>query len=344
MRQMTVERTDSMNLKEAPDGITEGTMGKSVAGTAAEILRKTAAEKMAEAMAECAAGAMGDNAEVNVTDIMPEELLPAFRKYLEEEEKSPATVRKYLYDLKFFLGYAKNRNLSKELMKEYKESLSRSYRPASVNSMIASVNRFLRWCGMDRCTVRAVRVQQETFRTNERELSQAEYFRLLRSAGEKRSGRLALIIETLASTGMRISELKYISVQAVQTGRADVFAKRKQRCVLLPRKLCVKLKIYADEQKISSGSIFLTRGGRPVDRSNIWKEMKQAAVRAGISRGKVFPHNLRHLFAVTYFRRKKDLPHLADLLGHSSINTTRIYTRISIREQSRQIEGLGLIL
>ncbi len=325
-----------MNLKEVPDRIT--------AGTTTESMNVTVAGIRTGVMAENAAVTMRDTAEVKITDTMKEELLPVFREYLEEEEKSPATVRKYLYDLKRFFKYAKNRNLSKELMKEYKESLSRSYRPASVNSMIASANRFLRWCGMDRCTVRAVRVQQETFRTNERELSQAEYFRLLRSAGEKRSGRLALIIETLASTGMRISELKYITVRAVQTGRADVFAKRKQRCVLLPRKLCVKLKGYVAEQKIYAGSIFLTRGGRPVDRSNIWKEMKQAAARAGISRGKVFPHNLRHLFAVTYFRRKKDLPHLADLLGHSSINTTRIYTRISIREQSRQIEGLGLIL
>ena len=209
--------------------------------------------------------------------------------------------------------------------------------------MLAAANSFLKSRGWYECTVKSVRVQREAFRCREKELSLKEYYRLLEAAGEKKGKRLYYVMQALCSTGIRVSELPFITVEAVKRKRARVHLKGKSRWVLLPTKLCAQLKAYAARRGIREGSIFVTGSGKPLDRSNILHEMKAVSGKAKVERGKVFPHNLRHLFACTYYDREKDLTHLADLLGHSSVNTTRIYTRVSGEEQVKQIDGLGLV-
>ena len=209
--------------------------------------------------------------------------------------------------------------------------------------MLAAANSFLKSRGWYECTVKSVRVQREAFRCREKELSLKEYYRLLEAAGEKKGKRLYYVMQALCSTGIRVSELPFNTVEAVKRKRARVHLKGKSRWVLLPTKLCAQLKAYAARRGIREGSIFVTGSGKPLDRSNILHEMKSVCREAKVERGKVFPHNLRHLFACTYYDREKDLTHLADLLGHSSVNTTRIYTRVSGEEQVKQIDGLGLV-
>lgn len=273
-----------------------------------------------------------------------EAMIDEFRLRLEEEEKSSATIDKYIRDVRTFFVYAGvTESINKTTMIAYKEYLITKYAAASVNSMLTSVNIFLKEMNWHDCVVKILKIQQEAFRAKERDLTKEEYYRLVRAAEKKGNIRLSLIMQTIGSTGIRISELKYITVAAINMGYASVCSKGKRRTVLLPEALCQKLKHYVREKKIQRGSIFVTRTGKNVDRSNVCHEMKALGREAGVMKKKIFPHNLRHLFALTYYRAKKDISHLADLLGHSNINTTRIYTLVSGEEQAKQIEFLGLV-
>lgn len=273
-----------------------------------------------------------------------EAMIDEFRLRLEEEEKSSATIDKYIRDVRTFFAYAGvAESINKTTMIAYKEYLITKYAAASVNSMLTSVNIFLKEMNWHDCVVKILKIQKEAFRAKERDLTKEEYYRLVRAAEKKGNIRLSLIMQTIGSTGIRISELKYITVAAINLGYASVCSKGKRRTVLLPEALCQKLKHYVREKKIQRGSIFVTRTGKNVDRSNVCHEMKALGREAGVMKKKIFPHNLRHLFALTYYRAKKDISHLADLLGHSNINTTRIYTLVSGEEQAKQIEFLGLV-
>ncbi len=277
--------------------------------------------------------------------LLEKSMLQEFREQLREEEKARATIEKYMHDVGVFFEYIKEGSeIDKYTVIAYKEYLTEHYAAASVNSMLAAVNAFLKAMGWHECTVRALKIQKEAFRSRERDLTKGEYFRLLDAAKKKKDIRLYWIMQVLCATGIRISELRYITVESLQTGCARVNSKGKQRTVLLPAPLCKKLKKYAAGRKIIRSSIFVTRSGKPVDRSNICHDMKALCEEADICRAKVFPHNLRHLFAVTYYKAQKDLSHLADLLGHANINTTRIYTLVSSEEEKRQIEFLGLVV
>ena len=268
-----------------------------------------------------------------------------FCQELIEEERSRATIEKYRRDLNHLLRFlGEDRTISKRKMLSYKEELIKRYAVSSVNSMLAAANSFLKNRGWYECTVKSLKVQQEPFRCRERELSRKEYMRLLQATRKRKSPRLCLVMETLCSTGIRVSELAFITVEAIRKRKAIVRLKGKTRTVLLPKALCLKLKGYAAGKGIREGSVFVTGGGKPLDRSNILHEMKSICEAARVEREKVFPHNLRHLFACTYYDREKDLFRLADLLGHSSVNTTRLYTRVSGEEQERRLDDLGLVL
>lgn len=276
---------------------------------------------------------------------LTKEMLEAFQTALVEEEKSEATIDKYMRDIRAFSRYAEGKmGVDKAVVVAYKKYLMERYSITSVNSMLAAINRFFQWMGAYECVIKTCRIQKEAFRSREREMTKGEYQCLLQTARKKEKERLYLLMQTIASTGIRVSELRFITVQAVQSGKALVSLKGKTRTVLLPSGLRSQLKHYIKKKRIHGGSIFVTRNGKPMDRSNILHEMKALCEEAGVDRRKVFPHNLRHLFACTYYKAKKDISHLADLLGHSSINTTRIYTRISGEEQMRQIDMLGLTM
>lgn len=273
-----------------------------------------------------------------------ETMIDEFRKQLEEDEKAEATIEKYIRDIKAFLAYAgMSGNVNKAVVIAYKDYLGTKYAPSSVNSMLAAVNAFLKGMGWYECVVKSLKIQKEAFRQKERDLSKEEYYRLLDAAEKKGDMRLSLIMQAICSTGIRISELRFITIEAINAGYARVYSKGKQRTVVLPEALCKKLKCYGKASNIKKGSIFITRNGKPMDRSNICHAMKALCGEAGVQVKKVFPHNLRHLFALTYYKVKKDISHLADLLGHSNINTTRIYTLVSGEEQAKQIEFLGLV-
>ncbi len=267
-----------------------------------------------------------------------------FQNKLIEDEKSTATIQKYLRDINSFFVFVKGEAVTKDIVIRYKQFLKENYMPSSVNSMLAAINRFFKEMGWFDCVVKALKVQRQTFRSKERELTRDEYFRLLKAAKQKNNTRLYLLMQTLCSTGIRVSELPFITVQSIKTGRAIVSLKGKTRVVLIPSDLCRELSHYAKSRGIERNSIFVTKSGRPMDRSNILHEMKALCEMAGVDRNKVFPHNLRHLFACLFYKVEKDLSRLADLLGHSNVNTTRIYTCISGDEQIRQIEQLGLVI
>lgn len=276
--------------------------------------------------------------------ILGNALVERFARYLTEDERSPATIEKYMRDVRVFCGFAEKRPITKDLVMRYKQHLVANYAPASVNSMLAAVNRFLQAMGWHDCVVKTLKIQRQTFRSQERELTKEEYFRLLNAASGMRKERLSLLMQTICATGIRISELRFITVEAICSGVATVSLKGKTRKVLIPKVLCKKLRKYANNHGIKSGSIFLSSKGNPLDRSNILHEMKALCKTAGVDRTKVFPHNLRHLFAVLYYAAEKDLSHLADILGHSSINTTRIYTCTSTKAQIGRINRLGLVI
>lgn len=273
------------------------------------------------------------------------EMLLKFKKNMKTEEKSQATIEKYLRDTKQFLEeLGEGSEITKDRVIAYKESLAERYAVTSANSKVAAVNCFLRTAGCEGCSVKSFKVQKNVFRTKERELTKEEYIRLVKTAQRHGKRQLGMLIQTICATGIRISELPYVTVEALYTRRAVVSLKGKTRIVLLPAELCRELTAYVRAENIRSGSIFVTRNGKPLDRSNIFHSMKKLCEDAEVDRDKVFPHNLRHLFAVTYYKAEKDVCHLADILGHSSINTTRLYTIISCEEQEQQINGLGLLI
>lgn len=271
------------------------------------------------------------------------EMLISFAKHLREDEKSKATIEKYLRDIRHFLDFAEEREVTKALTMEYKSQLQENYAAVSANSMIASLNSFLRFIGLENCCVKQFKVQRKIYCTEEKELTRDEYFRLINAAKAKDSERLSLLIESICSTGIRVSELQYITAEAVRHGEATVSCKGKTRTIFIPNRLQKKLIRYIREQNIISGAVFVTRTGKPMNRCNIWREMKALCERAGVAPGKVFPHNLRHLFARTFYGIEKDIVKLADILGHSSINTTRIYIVTTGEEHRRQIDGMRLI-
>lgn len=271
------------------------------------------------------------------------ELLAAqYAYHLREEEKSRITIEKYLRDVRGFARYLNGQYITKDAVIAYKQQLlNQGYALRSVNSMLAAVNSFLTFRGLTDCRVRLCRMQREIYQRAERELSRAEYLRLLRAAEGDR--RLWLLMQTICSTGIRVSELRYFTVEAVRRGEVSVACKNKSRKILLPGKLQKLLLRYARTIGITGGVIFRTRNGKPLDRSNIWAAMKRLCARAKIDPGKVFPHNLRKLFARTFYDLEKDIAKLADVLGHSSINTTRIYIMSTGQEHRRQLERLRLL-
>ena len=272
------------------------------------------------------------------------EMLLQFKEKMIQDEKGSMTIQKYLRDVKAFCNFiGEERKVNKEIVVQYKNSLLQNYAPASINSMLAALNRFFKEMGWYDCTVKALKIQRVAFRDQEKELSKKEYLRLVGAAEKSRNHRLSLLMQTICATGIRVSELRFITVDSLVEGCAVVSLKGKTRKVLLPSKLCCSLKKYAKKRGIKKGSIFVTKTGKPLDRSNILHDMKKLCEQAKVDRKKVFPHNLRHLFACLYYQNVKDLSRLADLLGHSNVNTTRIYTCVSGQEQKRQIEKLGLI-
>lgn len=272
-------------------------------------------------------------------------MLLQFEQELKANEKSAATIAKYCQDILRFMEYARDGSeITKEMVIAYKQNLSETYAVTSANSKLASVNCFLRVIGRADCVVKTFKVQRTAFRAKECELSKKEYIRLLKAAEKKGNTCLCLIMQTICATGIRISELPFITVESLAVRRASVSSKGKTRTVILPVELCRKLEAYVEKRGVAAGSIFVTRNGKPLDRSNIYHGMKALCGDAGVEKSKVFPHNLRHLFALTYYEAERDICHLADLLGHANINTTRIYTIVSCEEQEQRIDGLDLLL
>ena len=274
---------------------------------------------------------------------LTEQQIAEFNLYLVQEERSPGAIEKYLRDVRAFAAWLDGRAVTKELVSEWKEHLLAGRTPRTVNSMLAAVNGFFRFMGWEDCRVRHLKIQRQMFRSASKELSREEYQRLLDRACAQGRRRLALLMETICATGIRVSEVRYITLEAAQAGCATISLKGKIRVILLPNRLCRKLLKYAKKQKIVSGEIFLTRNGNSLSRKQIWAEMKDLCKKAGVEPSKVFPHNLRHLFARTFYKSCKDVAHLADVLGHSSIETTRIYLLSSGKEHLQQMERLGLV-
>ena len=272
-----------------------------------------------------------------------EEDLASYCAHLCAEERSVATVCKYLREAEAFALWLNDTPLTKETVAVWKHELLRSHHPATVNTALAALNGLFRFLGRDDCRVRFLKVQRRAFRDQSRELTREEYERLVETARAKNKPRLALLIETLGSTGMRVSEVAYITVEAAQRGKAEITLKGKIRTILLPAKLCRKLLKYAKTQHIDRGAVFRTRTGRPITRRQIWAEMKAICKDANVEPSKVFPHNLRHLFAVTFYRVCRDIVKLADVLGHSSIETTRIDLMTTEKEHQRQLDRLRLV-
>lgn len=271
------------------------------------------------------------------------ERIANFANHLCREEKSTATQEKYLRDVQAFYVYADGNEINKELVVAWKKQLVDSgYAVRSINSMLASINSLLDFMGLSACKVKNIRTQRQTYCTEDKELTKAEYLRLL--AASKQNEQLNLVIQTICGTGIRVSELRYFTVEAVRHGEVTVDCKNKTRTILIPGRLKNILLNYAKRQGITTGAIFVTRSGKDLNRSNIWSAMKKLCETAGVKPSKVFPHNLRKLFARTFYGIEKDIAKLADILGHSSINTTRIYIMTTGIEHRRKIERLGLIV
>ena len=270
--------------------------------------------------------------------------MDAFITHLKEQEYSPATVAKYAHDVGLLLRYAPEGIRDKEHLNGFRAYLeAKGYSGTSVNSMLGAVNRYLAFCGTD-WRLRYVRVQRRVYLPADKELSQPEYERLVRAAMNRGDQRLALIVQTLCALGLRVSELKAITAESLAAGEASIRNKGKLRTILIPDALCRKLRAWCQAHGIVGGSVFVTRTGKPLDRSNVWKMLKRLAEAARVLKKKVFPHNLRHLFARTHYKKFKDIVRLADILGHSSIDTSRIYTMRSGKEERRQLSQLRLIL
>lgn len=276
--------------------------------------------------------------------IINEGTINGFEAYLRSEEKSNNTVSKYLHDIRFFAGYAGNKNVDKELVIAYKTFLAEHHAISSANSMVAALNTFLRFQGWADCCVKQYKVQRRVCCSEEEELTKAEYIRLVRAAKKNGNERLYLILQTLCGTGIRVSELQHITVEAVQNGEAIVNCKGKTRVIIIVKELRKRLLQYVKKQKLTSGTVFVTRNGKPINRSNVWREMKNLCKKANVNPNKVFPHNLRHLFARIFYKMEKDIAKLADILGHASINTTRIYMITTSAEHRRKLENMHLIV
>lgn len=266
-----------------------------------------------------------------------------FENHLISEEKSKATVMKYTHDVTVFAQWLNGQQISKTVVQEYKQLLESEYAPKSVNSVLSSLNSFFEWINHPEYKVKSLKIQKNTFIEPNRELTKVEYDILLKTAYEQGKTRLYLVMQTICATGIRVSELAYITVDAVKNGVASIKCKGKNRVIFIPSKLCKMLQRYIREKNIKNGAVFVTRKGNPLNRSNIWAEMKRLCDKAGVLASKVFPHNLRHLFGKTYYAVYQDIVRLADILGHSSINTTRIYTAESGEVHRKRIQNLGLI-
>ena len=275
---------------------------------------------------------------------MTAESLSAFEQYLKTEERSDATIEKYLRDARQFAAWLRGRAVTKEVAASWKEHLvEQSYDAGTVNGKLAALNAFFRFADWEDCRVKSLKRQRRVFREQKRELTQDEYARLLQAAETMGRERLKLLMETICGTGIRVSEVRYITVETAKAGKAEVSLKGKIRTILLPTKLCRKLLKYAKRKKIASGEIFLTRSGKTMSRKQIWAEMKSICKKAGVETSKVYPHNLRHLFARCFYRACRDIAKLADVLGHSSVETTRIYLISTGAEHARTLEHLNLV-
>ncbi|MCI8476796.1 MAG: tyrosine-type recombinase/integrase [Oscillospiraceae bacterium] len=268
----------------------------------------------------------------------------AFVQHLQDEEREPGTIEKYLRDIQAFMDWVGHRAINKELTSGWKEHLkAQNFQPETINAKLSALNKFFAFLGWNDCRVKYLKIQRRLFRCVDKNLTKVEYLRLVDTALGLQKARLALLIETICATGVRVSEVKYITVEAVQAGYAEIALKGKIRTILLPGKLCRKLQKYSKKQKIASGELFVTRSGKGITRRQVWAEMKSLCEKAGVESSKVFPHNLRHLFARTFYRIYKDVARLADVLGHSSIETTRLYLISTGVEHARKLEQLGLI-
>ncbi|EHI60395.1 MAG: tyrosine-type recombinase/integrase [Hungatella hathewayi] len=279
--------------------------------------------------------------------LVTEEILDRFKQYLREEERSRATVEKYLRDVRKFGEYVQStgeRGFDKELVLEYKQYLNERYKTTSVNSMLAAINSFFDYIGCLDCKVKLFKIQRVQFSDKKKELTEKDYARLVHTAERQGDIRMSMLLQTIGSTGIRISELRFITVEALETGRADIYNKGKSRIALLPAELVAVLKRYCRKVGIKGGSIFITRSGKLMDRSNISKRMKQLGRDAGVDTAKVFPHNFRHLFARIFYSIEKDVVRLMDLLGHSNIATTRIYTMATEEQPRKQMSRMKMVL
>lgn len=272
------------------------------------------------------------------------EQITAYRTWLSGEEKSAGTIEKYLRDIGAFARWLKGAPVSKDRTSEWKTHLlAQGYAPVTINSMLAALNGLFHFLGWDECRSKFLRIQRRLFREERRELTRGEYDRLLETARSLGRERLALVMETLCATGIRVSEVCYITVEAARAGRAEISLKGKIRTILIPGKLRKKLLQYAKKEKAASGAVFRTRNGKPLSRKQIWAEMKALCSQAGVAASKVFPHNLRHLFARAFYNVCRDVAKLADVLGHNSLETTRLYLISTGKEHERQLERLGFV-
>lgn len=276
--------------------------------------------------------------------IITANIISSFKKHLLENEKAEATVQKYIHDIGYFVDFALDSTIDKMLILNYKVHLQENYAVRSANSMLAALNAFFRYVGWHDLCVKQFKLQKEAYCSDDKELTKGEYIALIKAAERKKNQRLSLVVQTICGTGIRVSELQSITVEAVRRGEAIVSCKGKTRKIFIVKELQRKLLKYAYEQHIDSGIIFITKGGKALNRSNIWRQMKDLCAQAGVLPQKVFPHNLRHLFARTFYGIEKDIAKLADILGHSNINTTRIYIMTTCREHRTQMENMRLII
>ena len=282
-----------------------------------------------------------------------DEMLEEYREYLWDEERSRATVEKYLRDVKLFMKYLADdgaaekpgdRTVDKEKVREYKNFLREHYKVSSANSMLAALNSFFMFAGWEELKVKLFKLQRTLYSRPETEMTEKDYEKLIQAARKNGDDKMSMLMQTIGSTGIRISELKFITVESLETGRAEIYNKGKSRVVLLPTELARLLKKYCRKAGIASGSVFVTKHGNPMDRSNVSKKMKLLAEAARVDVTKVFPHNFRHLFARIFYSIEKDVVRLMDLLGHSSINTTRIYTMTTEEQPRKQMSRMKLVL
>ena len=284
------------------------------------------------------------NYTIGMETFSEETLLEIFKNYLVDRETSLATLKKYLSDLKKFFTFCLGGEITKEVLLDYKQWLVEQYAVNSVNSMIASLNQFLNCVCLTHLRIKSVKCQKQMFLKNEKSLNRKEYHKLLNTAKIQDKARIQMIMETIAETGIRISELSFFTVKQVKQGRIEVHNKGKYRVILLTKRLKMKLLYYIKKQKIESGIVFCTKTGKAIDRSNVWREMKKLEQPARVSGEKIFPHNLRHLFARIFYQETKNLVILAEILGHSNLETTRIYTMETIEKYQKLLEKIGEIL